>query len=618
MKNLPQTLPLLAICGLLAVSTPRAQQIDIDYMFPIGARQGSVIEAKFHGPGLSGAYAVWFGGGTRAFALETTGAGEEDKALSQGPQGIEAQVISEEQGEGEENPMIIGVRMALAPDARPGDHALRLLTPRGLSSPIPFRVLAERVITEEGDANSLPGGAQPVEFPAVVSGRIAASGELDYYTFEAGAGQELSFQVITRLPAPKFDAELALFEATGSWFDDTQTTQLAHNGEPASNTITTDPALTYRFERGGRYLARVSGFMGGGGPDFGYLLRIAPSSMPGGPTPLSHGRFQRAISPQRIDELWARTAQARPVAPPVEDPKPVAAAAAGESQAVAAATPPAADDPGAESATPAPNEVPVLNESEPNNADDAAMEFSIPSFLEGVISEPGDVDVYKFRAKAGQRLAFEIQTPIKGPPLFNPRLGVADAAGDEFLTNIHRRIQRNFTFYNKTIEPKTIYTFELEGEYRLRVRDITSRWGGPEFKYRILVRDQVPHVGAVAVNADRININPGGTRKLKVTTVQEEGYRGEVAIAVEGLPSGVRAFPGTEVEPDKGPPVDEGEKERFIPKRRDVTIMLVADADAPSFKYPQTFRVTCRSILDGKLGPVLPVREIPITVFGRP
>jgi len=615
-KNLSEALSLFVIFSLAVLCTPRAQQVD--YMFPIGAQRGSVIEAEIHGEGLGGAHAVWFGGGTRLFTIETTGPEAEGKALSQGPHGIEAQIISEEPSEGEKPPSAIGVRMAIAPDARPGDHALRLLTPQGLSSPITFQVLPERVIAEEGDANALPGGAQPVEFPAVISGRIAGDGELDYYAFEVEAGQELNFRITTRLPGPQIDAELALFEATGSWFNDQQITQLAYNGEPASDTITKDPALTYRFERGGRYLARVSGFMGGGGPNFGYLLRIAPSSMPGGSTPLSHGRFQRAISPERIDELWARTAQARPAVEPVEEPKPVAAAAAGESQAVAAATPPAADAPGAESATPAPNEVPVLNESEPNETDDTAMEFSIPSFLEGVISEPGDVDVYKFRVKAGQRLAFEIQTPIKGPPLFNPRLGVVDAAGDEFLTNIYSRIVRNFTFYTKTIEPKTIYAFELEGEYWLRVRDMTSRWGGPEFKYRILVRDQVPHVGSVSVNADRINIQPGGTRKLMVTTVQEEGYRGEVAIAVEGLPAGVHAFPGTDVERDKGPPVDEGEKERFIPKKRDATIMLVADAEAPSFKYPQTFRVTCRSVLDGRLGPVLPVREIPITVLGSP
>ena len=51
-----------------------------------------------------------------------------------------------------------------------------------------------------------------------------------------------------------------------------------------------------------------------------------------------------------------------------------------------------------------------------------ATAFDLPAILEGTISHPGDIDHFRFRAKAGQKLAFEVHAPLVGPPHFNPRL----------------------------------------------------------------------------------------------------------------------------------------------------------------------------------------------------
>ena len=238
----------------------------------------------------------------------------------------------------------------------------------------------------------------------------------------------------------------------------------------------------------------------------------------------------------------------------------------------------------------------------------------MPTVLEGATERPGDVDIFKFKVEAGQGLAFEIETPEKGPPFFNPRLGVFDAGDQEFLTNVYKRISRNFTFYLKTVEPKTIYTFELGGEYYLQVRDVTSRYGNPSFRYRVLIRPQAPHVGDVVVEQKQINLARGGAKKLTVTTDQEEGFAGEIALKVEGLPPGVDAVTGTEVDPDRGPPLDEGHKKRFVPKSQTAVIMLVAGEDAPLTRWPKFIRVVARPVVDGKIGPPLPLEEIPLMV----
>ena len=66
------------------------------------------------------------------------------------------------------------------------------------------------------------------------------------------------------------------------------------------------------------------------------------------------------------------------------------------------------------------------------------------------------MDSFKFQVQTGERLAFEIETPESRTPQFNPRLGVFDGDGREFLTNVYKRISRNGQFYLKTVEPKTL------------------------------------------------------------------------------------------------------------------------------------------------------------------
>ena len=107
-------------------------------------------------------------------------------------------------------------------------------------------------------------------------------------------------------------------------------------------------------------------------------------------------------------------------------------------------------------------------------------------------------------AKAGQKLAFEVQTPLAGPPYFNPRLDVLDAKGTVVLTNLRVQDGKIGTVDAKVIQlaPGMLGKLDEEGEYTLRVRDLTSVQGSPDHVYRVLVRPQIPHVGAVRVEPE--------------------------------------------------------------------------------------------------------------------
>ena len=80
--------------------------------------------------------------------------------------------------------------------------------------------------------------------------------------------------------------------------------------------------------------------------------------------------------------------------------------------------------------------------------------------------------------------------------------------------------------------------------FLIQVRDLTSRVGGEEFSYRLVVRPQVPHVGkVVAEKVDRIHLASGESESVGVTVELEEGFEGDVALSIENLPPGVRAAP---------------------------------------------------------------------------
>ena len=191
--------------------------------------------------------------------------------------------------------------------------------------------------------------------------------------------------------------------------------------------------------------------------------------------------------------------------------------------------------------------------------------------------------------------------------------------GESLLANVHKHV----TVYNgggipstflKTVEPKMAYTLERSGRYFLEVSDITARYGGPDFGYRLLFRAPIPHVGAIAVDpSDRINLVPGRARKLSIVTHQEEGFAGEVLFDVSNLPPGVRVFPGADVEKKGNAPVSQQE-ENFLPAVQTTTLVLLADPDTAVTRMPSLVRLTARPVVGGRVGADLPVAEILLMV----
>jgi hypothetical protein len=590
-----QSLIFAACAMVVAIAAPSQDAVSkiskepqVISLFPLGGMRGAPVEIEMRGKSLK-AYAVWLSAAdltARVLKVEETPAEESDPLLER-----------------------TVVRIDIAAVAEPGLRMLRIVTPTGVSNAVAFNVVATRTMAEGKTPHGLPETAQLVSLPIVIDGAIGGDSESDYYAFDAAGNQDLVLEILRANPPPnplngtgKGDVALTLYEAGSSFFDAHRPSRLAASYAPLTMKSADEPRIAYHFAKSGRYLLEVAG------NQVSYQLRIGPSvsAIAKKDAAWAERSFVRKIESGRIDSLWMRAVRA-----PAADASVMQSGAGGaavvEKVAVAASLPRGLD--AAAGAL-----LPIVEETQPNDTPAQAKPAPIPSIIEGAIDLPGDRDYYKFTVKSGERLAFEIETPQTRPPQFNPLLTIYDADGKTVLTNVYKRIGRNDTFYVKTPEPKVVYTFEREGDYTLEIRDATSRFGDPKFVYRILLRPQVPHLGDVQVDQDRVNIARGEAKKLNVTTAQEEEFGGEVAVTVEGLPAGVEILPATEVKPEKGPPLDEGPKYRFRPKTETASILLLARGDAPVTEMPRFIRVVCRPVVRGVVGAPVLVKELPLMV----
>lgn len=572
-------------------------------VFPLGGNPGSSFEVVMRGENLEGAYAVWLD--CPRLRAEIKDVREVESGKSEGES--DDPIAKKEPEKAKKSyAVVLGVKIDTTADI--GAHRLRLIAPTGVSNALWFLVDSEPAILETDKLHSTLTEAQSVNFPLIVNGRLAKPGELDDYSFEVAAGQQLQFEVrTTGLPKDSLsaDPELTLYKPTGSWFDPNrglrlEVTDLWRPPLDDQPYITSHrlPRVRRVFQEAGRYVVQVGTVDGQSGPDYSYQLRIVPVTRTeppqherwgplismahaAGPVAWENRSFTSEMGPDWLSHISSRSA-------PAMQPPPTLAA---------------------------------VREKEPNDTPAKALDVPVPAIVEGAIGRPSDTDWFQIQAKAGDRLALEIETPYLPPPFFNACLTVFDPDGKELANNIYWALGGDGDDWIKTLVPKLLYTFDKAGAYRIQIRDLTTRAGSDEFAYRLVVRPQVPYLGEVtAKGVDSIHLAAGESQSIHVSADLEEGFQGEVALSVENLPPGVSmatALSGAEnVNNPTAKPASQLHRERHFPQQRSAAIMLVAASDAPPTRLPQPIRIIARPILGGKTGEALPAQEILLTVAG--
>jgi len=600
---LTQRIRLLAVMALLIPATSEASEPQALSIAPLGGKMGTRLEVTLRGQSLQGAYAVRFD----REGVTATVVGVEELPAKDGGDPLEESPKSQK----------LTLRLQIDQSAGTGRYPLRVISPQGVSGPLSFLVHDLPSVAENNRSSDQASGAQEVDVPCAINGVISRPGERDLYAVQADEGQHLRFELISNPTGTSmggragyrggFDSVLTLYQPLGSWFEEGRLHRLAYDDKSKANPPP-NPLIETRLGQPGLYLLEVGSFYNLGGAEFSYQLRVETNG---------------SASPQRLhaaangsgSETWQERSFSRPIrrdhirrilARTVEPGNGVGAATAGN------VTPPQEEANGTGRTT----TYSTIREQEPNDDGDPTAVATLPFQVEGAIDQPGDLDrLVSFRVEPGQKLSFELETPEASLPDFNPRMAVLDESGQVVLSNVYRRVVRQALSYSKTIEPKTIHTFLRGGTYTLRVRDTTQRNGASDFRYRLLVRPQIPHAGVLTVREDRLNLVPGEAGKLTVTTGQEEGFTGQILLQVEGLPAGVQALPGTDHQPETPPNLDDGPKARYMPQQGATSIMIVAAEDAPATRLPRILRIRARPVVSGKMGALLPVGKVHLMVL---
>ena len=108
----------------------------------------------------------------------------------------------------------LDVELTIPADAAPGQFPLTVKTPAGVSGSFPFIVDRFNPVTEV-EPNDSPRTAQAIALPTTVVGAIGRAGDVDYYRFEAKAGQEIGVQLLTAAVGSKLEPVLELTDADG-------------------------------------------------------------------------------------------------------------------------------------------------------------------------------------------------------------------------------------------------------------------------------------------------------------------------------------------------------------------------------------------------------------------
>jgi hypothetical protein len=468
---------LLALTGFLQVGFATAPNFSAAQ--PPGAQRGTEVEVRLSGDRLADAQEILFY-----------------------DRGIGAEIINATNNS-------VTARFKIAPDCRVGEHNLRIRTAGGIS-PLRMFYVGTLPNLEEKEPNSDARAAQKVGLNSTVNGQIGSE-DVDHFVVEAKRGQRLTVEVEgARLGRTMFDPYLAITDPQGRPVGVTDDTALLLQDAYASIIAPEDGAYQIQL--------RDSAYSGSGHV---YRLHIGSFPRPAAAYPAG-GRMGESVEVKFIGDASGDFTQQ--IKLPSQPEKRLGAIAEKEGFA------------------PSPNWMrvsPFANvlEVEPNNELAAATAApELPVAFNGILSEKGDVDHFRFKAVKGQELEIEVFGRRLGSAI-DPVLQVFDAKGGRRGENDD---SGNPDSYQK-------FTVPADGEYVVKVADHLCN-GGPAYVYRVEIAEVRPQVTLFIRDTARYDyetrksiVLPQGNRFAILMDATRANFSGELDLRFEGLPKGIKA-----------------------------------------------------------------------------
>lgn len=139
--------------------------------------------------------------------------------------------------------------VAIAPDATPGPHLVRIFNDDGVSAPRCF-IVAPVPEVREMETNDDFAKPQPItSLPATIGGRLDRAGDVDGFAVKLRKGDSLSAHLEAYVLGSAFDGLLRIVDQRGTLLG------FNHDGR------TLDPALTWQAPHDGEFVVQVMGFV---------------------------------------------------------------------------------------------------------------------------------------------------------------------------------------------------------------------------------------------------------------------------------------------------------------------------------------------------------------------
>jgi hypothetical protein len=381
-----------------------------------------------------------------------------------------------------------------------GLHAVRIATPKGISS-MKLVVIDDLKSVAQVKTNKSPQAAQAIEIPCAVDG-VVDSLSRNYYKFKATAGRKISFEVLARRMGSALDPMIRILDSEGreiTYSDD----------EPG---LVADSQLCHIFKSAGEYLIEVRDIRYQGGATYNYRLRVGDFPCVTVPYPMGAKRGTEvalSFAGSHVGDVVPTKIKV-PADAKLNWLNVGAKRKGGKSSGFAALSI---------------GDAAEVVEKEPNGELAQATRAELGAGLNGRFDTPGDIDRFVFAAKKGQKFAFASITRSQGAPS-DLVLKLTDAKGKQLAT-------ADDTGANDGI---INYTFPADGDYILAVEDLHRR-GGTAYAYRIAVA--APGAGfALSAVADRANVPAGGATSITVNVIRGT-YKGPIEVSAINLPPGI-------------------------------------------------------------------------------
>jgi hypothetical protein len=527
----------MVLALLPSLAAAQASPPHLGYLYPAGGKQGSTFEIKLGGEYLDGPTSVRISGDgvsakvrghTRPLTLKEIDALR--NMLQQFEKKESKTAVDRKQIEEirkkltppavQPTPVLaetVTVEITIDPGAAPGPRQLRLLANTGMSNPIVFVVgqLPEVVQKKELLDPEAPRPRAPdveVTLPAVINSQIMP-GTVDRYRFTARRGQHLVFAAHARALIPY------LADAVPGWFQAALTLYDSAGNELAYSDhfhYQPDPVLAYKVERDGDYVLEIRDALYRGREDFVY--RIEAGELPFVTSIFPLGGQARTRSTVAL-EGWNLPTTNLTLEPAAMKPGilPLSVRRGEQSS----------------------NSVPFAVDSLPeclaqgvNHTPQSAQSVTIPTIINGRITQPGSWDVYRFDGRAGQAIVAEVRARRLDSPL-DSVLKLTDAKGKVLAYNDDwedkgQGLQTHYAdSFIRTTLPAT-------GTYYLHLGDAQGQ-GSSAHAYRLRV--SAPHPDfELRVTPCSINAQPGSSLAITVHALRRDGFTGEIGLALTYSP----------------------------------------------------------------------------------